>query len=159
IVTKQPKLGEFSGTADVQFGDYALHRERGELNIPVTDTIAIRVSAQEYAHDGFTKDNFYKNYYLDDAGDTSGKFAILWAPVDNFKATRSNEFYSADFNGAAQKNINDPNPDPRVVTQDYPSRFALNSNITHLNLEWELPWFTVKTVSAYQYLSHKQQEN
>src|SRR5262249_50515313 len=31
--------------------------------------------------------------------------------------------------------------------------------VTHLNLEWDLPWFTVKSVSAYQYLDHKQQEN
>ena len=159
IVTKQPVLNEFSGTADVQFGDYSLHRERAEINIPLGDYFAIRASAQEYSHDGFTKDNFYKNYYLDDAGDTSGKIAVLWKPTDDFKATLSTEFYSSSFNGAAQKNINDPNPDPRVVTQDYPSRFALNSNISHLNLEWELPWFTVKSVSAYQYLSHTQQEN
>jgi iron complex outermembrane receptor protein len=159
IVTKQPVLNEFSGTADVQFGDYSLHRERAELNIPLGDTFAIRVSAQNYGHDGFTKDNYFKNYYLDDANDMSGKIAVLWAPTDDFKATLTTEFYSSDFNGAAQKNINDPNPDPWTVTQDYPSRFALNSNISHLNLEWDLPWFTVKSVSAYQYLDHHQQED
>jgi iron complex outermembrane receptor protein len=159
IVTKQPKLDDFSGTVDAQFGDYGLHRERGEINIPIGDTFAIRASVQEYAHDGFTKDNYFKNYYLDDAGDTSGKIAFLWQPTDDFKATLTTQFYSSDFNGQAQKNINDPNPDPYTVTQDYPSRFALDTNITHLNLEWDLPWFTVTSVTAYQYLDHHQQED
>jgi iron complex outermembrane recepter protein len=159
IITKQPVLNEFSGTADGQFGDYNLHRERAEINVPLGDTFAIRASVQNYGHDGFTKDNFFKNYYLDDANDMSGKLAVLWAPTDDFKATLSTEFYSSDFNGASQKNIKDPNPDPWTVTQDYPSRFALNTNISHLNLEWDLPWFTVKSVSAYQYLDHHQQED
>ncbi|MDB5396450.1 MAG: TonB-dependent receptor, partial [Rhodospirillales bacterium] len=159
IVTKQPKLGELSGTADVTFGDYALHRERAEINVPLGDSFALRASVQEYAHDGFTKDNFFKNYYLDDAGDTSGKIALLWKPTDDFSATLTTQFYSSDFNGSAQKDLRDPNPDPYVVTQDYPARFALNTNITHLNLEWDLPWFTVKSVSAYQYLDHHQQED
>ena len=159
IVTKQPVLNEFSGQADVQLGNYNLHRERGELNIPISDTIAIRVSAQNYGHDGFTRNVTLPNDDLDDANDVSGKFAILWAPTDDFKATLSTEFYSSDFNGASQKNIKDPNPDPWTVSQDYPSRFALNSNISHLNLEWDLPWFTIKSVSAYQYLDHHQQED
>jgi iron complex outermembrane receptor protein len=159
IVTKQPKLNELSGFVDATFGDYNLHRERAEINVPIGDTFAIRASVQEYAHDGFTKDTFYNNYYLDDAGDTSGKIAFLWKPTDDFSATLTTQFYSSDFNGQAQKNINDPESDPRKLVQDYPSKFNLNTNVTHLNLEWDLPWFTVKSVSAYQYLDHKQQEN
>ncbi len=159
IVTKQPVLGEFSGKASVTLGDYTLHREQAELNLPVTDKFAVRVSAQNYGHDGFTKDAYFSNLYLDDANDVSAKIAGLWQPIDNFKATLSTQFYSSDFNGAAQKNVKDPSPDPYVVIQDYPPRFALNTNLTHLDLEWELPWFTVKSVSAYQYLDHHQQED
>jgi iron complex outermembrane receptor protein len=159
IVTKQPKLGEYSGTGDVQFGNYNLHRERAEVNIPLGDTFAIRISAQNYGHDGFTKDVLLPSNDLDDANDVSGKLAILWKPTDDFSATLTTQFYSSDFHGASQKRINDPNPDPWTVSQDYPSRFALDSNVTHLNLEWELPWFTVKSVTAYQYLDHHQQED
>jgi iron complex outermembrane receptor protein len=159
IVTRQPVLNEYSGQADLQFGDYGLHRERAEINIPLGDMFAVRASVQNYGHDGFTKDNYYPNYYLDDANDMSGKLAVLWKPSDDFKATLTTQFYSSDFNGAAQKNILDPNPNPWTVTQDYPSRFALNTNVSHLNLEWSLPWFTVRSVTAYQYLDHHQQEN
>ncbi len=157
MVTKQPKLDEFSGTGDVTLGNYNLHRERAEVNIPLGDTFAVRMSVQDYAHDGFTRNTAGPD--LDDAGDTSGKIAVLWKPTDDFSATLTTQFYSADYNGSAQKNINDPNSDPWTVTQDYPARFALETNITHLNLEWDLPWFTIKSVTAYQWLDHHQQED
>ncbi len=159
IVTKQPVLNELSGTVDAQFGDYDLHRERGEINVPIGDTLAIRASVQEYAHDGFTRNNYFKNVYLDDANDASGKFAVLWQPIDEFKATLTTQFYSAATSGSAQKNINDPNSDPRVVTQDYPGNFTLNTNVSHLNMEYETPWFNIKSVTAYQYLANSQRED
>ena len=159
LVTKQPKLDDFSGSADVTVGNYNLHRERAVVNVPLGDEFAIRASVQNYGHDGFTKDVLLPSNQLDDANDVSAKLAILWKPTDNFSATLTTEFYSSDFNGAAQKNINDPNPDPWTVSQDYPAHFALNTNLTHLNLEWDLPWFTIKSVTAYQYLKHVQQED
>ncbi len=156
IVTKQPVLNELSGFLDVTGGDYNLHRERAEVNVPIGDTFAVRASVQEYAHDGFTHNNYLKNHDVDDAGDMSGKIAAMWKPSDAFEATLTTQFYSASFNGNAQKNILDPNPDPRVISQDYPTIFRLNTNLTHLNLEYETPWFTIKSVTAYQYLEHNQ---
>ena len=159
LVTKQPVLGEYSGLGDVTLGDYNLHRERAEINVPVNDTIAIRASVQKYDHDGFTTNTSFPNYSLDDADDTSGKLAVLWKPTSNFSATLTGQWYSADQNGAAQKNINDPNPDPYTVTQDYPSKFNLDTQLYHLNMQWDLPWFSIKSVTAYQNLDHRQKED
>jgi iron complex outermembrane receptor protein len=159
LVSKQPVLDQFSGSGAVTVGDYSLHREQGEVNIPISDQFAIRVSAQNYGHDGFTRNNYFPKLYLDDANDVDGKIAALYQPSDDFKATVTTDFYSSDTNGSAQKNINDPNPSPYVITQDYPGRFALNTNLSHLNLEWDLPWFTLKSVTGYQYLDHHQQED
>ena len=158
LVTKQPDLTGFSGTGDVSFGTYALHRERAEVNVPLTDTLAVRISGQHFQHDGFTA-NTALSEKLDDAGDVSGKVAILWKPTDSFSATLTGQWYSADQNGAAQKNIDDPSPDPRVVTQDYPAKFNLDTKLYHLDLKWDLPWFSVKSVSAFQGLDHRQHED
>ena len=159
LVTKQPVIGEFSGTGVVTLGDYNLHREQAEINIPISEQLAIRMSAQNFGHDGFTKNVLLNNANPDDANDLSVKIAVLFKPVDNFSATLTTQFYSSDQNGEAQKNIKDPSPDPYVINQDYPSRFALNTNLTHLNMQMELPWFTIKSVTAYQYLDHHQQED
>ena len=159
ITTTQPQLKEFSGGGDFSFGTYNLSRERAELNVPIGDDIAIRLSAQKYDHDGFTKDTAIPGFTEDDAHDASGKLALLWKPTDNFSATLTGQWYHASQHGDAQKNINDPDPNPRDIYQDYPSHFALTTQLYHLNLQWDLPWFTLKSVSAYQNLVQTQQED
>ena len=56
IVTMQPQLNTFASAIDVSAGTYDLVRARGWVNIPLGDTLALRVSAQHFQHEGFTKD-------------------------------------------------------------------------------------------------------
>ena len=157
--TNQPELGVYSGSGDASFGNYNLYRERVEVNIPIGDTLALRISGQKYDHTGFTQDVAIPGYSLDDAHDESGKAALLWKPVSNFSATLTAQIYHADQHGDAQKNINDPEPSPWEVYQDYPADFKLTTQLYHLNIQWDLPWFTIKSVTAYQGLDHVQQED
>jgi len=159
LLTRQPELGHFAGMTDFTAGDHSLFRERGEINLPLGSDWAIRASAQKYDHAGFTRNIVLPGHDVDDTHDASGKLAVLWRPSDDFTATLTGQWYSADQNGAAQKNISDPNPDPRVISQDFPSKFNLDSRLYHLNLDWDLPWFEIKSVSAYQGLDHRQKED
>ncbi|MDB5446485.1 MAG: TonB-dependent receptor, partial [Phenylobacterium sp.] len=159
INTRQPRLNVFEGNADVSYGTYNLLRERLAVNIPVSDTVAIRASIQKFDHEGFTKVTTLAPFRLDDAHDGSVKAAILWKPRDNFSATLTAQLYKSNQHGDAQKNINDPDPDPRHVTQDYAGHFALESQLYHLNLQWDGPLFSVRSVTAYQGLDHVQRLN
>ena len=159
INTKQPELNVFGGTADFSAGNYNLFRERAEVNIPIGDTVAVRFSAQKYDHDGFGTDTILPGNNLDDAHDDGFKAAVKWQPTPNFSATLTGMWYSADQNGAEQKNILDPQSDPRKFEQDYPSEFNLHSELYHLNLQYDLDWFSIKSVSGYQGLNHQQQED
>lgn len=157
--TNQPELGKYSGSGDASFGNYNLYRERAEVNIPIGDTLALRVSGQKYDHTGFTNDVAIPGFKEDDAHDESGKAALLWKPTSNFSATLTAEIYHSDQHGDAQKNINDPEPSPWEIYQDYPGHFKMTSQLYHLNMQWDLPWFTVKSVTAYQGLDNQYQEN
>ncbi len=159
IVTRQPELGRFGGSGDFSFGDYALSRERAEINIPVYDTVAVRASFQKYDHQGFTKDTYFPDFRLDDAHDVSGKVAVLWKPSSNFSATLTGQWYHSNQNGAAQKNINDPDHDPRELYQDYPGKLELTNQLYHLNIQYDLPWFSIRSITAYQTLSNILQED
>ena len=163
ILTRQPRLRTYDASGDASFGDYALFRERAEVNVPLGDTVAVRVSAQAYDHDGFTTNLALPRTRLDDAHDMSGKIAVLWKPNAQFSATLTGQVYHSDENGAAQKNIIENTipglEDPRVVYQDYPSTFDLTTQLYHLNLEYETPYFIVRSVTAYQQLDHVQQED
>ena len=163
ILTTQPKLRQYDGSGDFSAGDYALFRERAEVNVPIGDTVAVRVSAQAYDHDGFTRNLAIPQNRLDDAHDMSGKIAVLWRPNTQFSATLTGQVYHSDQNGAAQKNVIENTlpglEDPRVVYQDYPATFDLTTQLYHLNLEYDTPYFIVKSVTAYQQLDHVQQED
>lgn len=157
LVSKQPELGRYSGSGDMSVGNYHLTQGRIALNVPIGETVAMRASLQKYDHDGFAQSPY--GFGLDEAHDASGKLAFLWKPNADFSATLTGQWYRAAQNGAAQKNIRDPNPDPRVLTQDYISRFNLGADLYHLNLEYALPWATLKSITSSQRLDHKQQMN
>jgi iron complex outermembrane receptor protein len=157
VITKQPVLREFSGSGDASYGNYNFIRVRDEMNIPIGATLAIRASVQKLSHRGFATDTDIPGYQLDDANDYSGKVAMLWAPLDNVRVALTAQFYHANQNGAEQKNLLDTNPDPRVVSQDYPGAFRLDTQLFYVNLKWDLPWTTIKSVTSAQYLKHAQQ--
>ena len=159
LVTKQANLDGINGELEGSYGNYNMNREFGEINIPLSDTLAVHVAAQHYGHDGFTKDALIPGYDLDDADNLTGKIDILWKPLSNLSFRLSSESYHAYQNAAAQKSINDPNSDPRVVSQDYPAKFNMATNLSHLTAEWDGSWFAVKSVTAYQWLDNVQGED
>mgnify|MGYP000456671995 CR=1 FL=1 len=55
VVTMDPEFDEFSGTADVSLGQYKGVRARASMNIPLSDTLAARVSLLRNNHQGFTE--------------------------------------------------------------------------------------------------------
>ncbi|MBS0408816.1 MAG: TonB-dependent receptor [Proteobacteria bacterium] len=157
--SKQPKLHTFDAAGDFSAGTYGLLRERAEMNIPLGDQFAARLSIQKFDRSGFTRDVAIPGFYLDAAHDFSGKAALLWKPTDTFQVTFTGQWYHSNQAGDAQKNILDPNPDPRAVSQDYAGHFKLNTQLYHVNAQWDLPWFQVRSVTAYQVLDHVQQED
>jgi iron complex outermembrane receptor protein len=157
LVSKQPKLDDFNGGVEASYGTYDLHREGGDINIPLSNVFAVRVSAQQYYHSDFTKNTDGPG--LDNANDVDWKIQALWKPTSNFSATVSTQYYHAYQNAAAQKNILDPNSDPWTVTQDFVPKFDNVSELSHLNIEWDESWFTVKSVTAYQWLANVQGED
>ncbi len=164
IVTKAPQLNTYSAFGDASYGSYDLYRIRAAANLPLGETAALRLSFQKFAHTGFATDTdpHLLGFKEDDADDISGKASLLWRPVDAFTAQLTAEWYQSYTNGSEQKNIDpaaDPNSDPRRFNQDFPNKYDLTHQLYHLNAAWNLPYFTVKSVSGYQYLADHVQED
>ncbi|MBS4075538.1 TonB-dependent receptor [Ameyamaea chiangmaiensis] len=157
INTRQPELGRFGGHLQAGGGTYSLALGRAEVNVPLGRTLALRGSFQKYDHAPFAHSTY--GFGLDDAQTQGGKLALLWRPSEALSATLTGQWYGAVNGGAEQKNILDTTPDPRVVAQDYPSKFALHTSLYHLNLDYRLPWATVRSVTAYQRLNNTIQMN
>ena len=158
VIEKQPVLGRYAGELDASYGNYNYSKDFAALNVPIGGTLALRGAVQYFHHDAYGEatDVNGGDYGLDSENDLSGKLSLLWKPIDAFSATLTAEHFHAGDRGAEQKDISDPNPDPREVSQDYGGRFALTTDQDYLTLTYRLPAFTVKSLSAYQDMVHGQ---
>ena len=161
IVTQAPQLNTFGASGEASVGDYNLYRFRAELNVPLGDDFAIRLSAQRYQHQGFSTDPSPNllGYQEDDANDYSLKASLLWKPTDRFTAQLTGEWYQSWTHGAAQKNIVDPDVDPRKFDQDFPNLYDLNHQLYHLNMEWDTSDIIVKSVTGVELLNDDVKED
>jgi len=84
IITAQPS-GKFAAAADVSAGNYGDVMVHGMVNLPVTDTLALRAAFMQHRSDGFwdTHGETARNYGASD--DRGGRLTALWTPLDNFK--------------------------------------------------------------------------
>jgi len=149
IITKQPSLDGFEGKVDVALGTDSLVQTRGMVNIPITDKFAVRATGQFVEQDGFT-DNIELGQELDETDNTSFRIQGLYRPTDHLSITGRYQYFDTDVNGRAQKSIFDPTPDPRKLRQDFPSFFSLESNVFSLEIEWDLSFATIKSISSFQ---------
>src|SRR4030095_9700282 len=52
MITAKPNVDAFSGNIDGEYGSYNDERYKGAINIPITDTVAIRAAGMKLSRDG-----------------------------------------------------------------------------------------------------------
>ncbi|MBI1732097.1 MAG: TonB-dependent receptor [Gammaproteobacteria bacterium] len=160
IITKKPVLEDFQGRVEFGYGTYDTIRARGEINVPLGSTAALRGSVQKYDHDGFAEieGGDLDGYDLDDADSITGKASLLWQPNADWRILLSGFVQDSDQHAAAQKNVLDPNGDERELTQDFPGIFELRNYSASAVIEWTTPWWGIvaKSLTGWQQLEKDQ---
>ena len=160
VITKKPVIGEASGTAELSAGTYSYIKANAAVNIPVGDTIAARASVQYLRHAPYGEATAVpgeRTYGLEDANNVGLRGSLIWKLDDRFTALLEGQMFFADHSAALQKEIDDPDPRPRHVTQDYPGTFNLQTRMIYLTLAERLgDVATLKSVTAYQTLDKHQ---
>ena len=106
LITAKPTLDKFYGSVEAVGGSYSRFGVRGMVNVPVTDTFAVRAAFITDRHDGYIDYQQAPNlpgvnpaafvtsgkkYY---AGDQqSARVSALWKPSDRFSWNLSGEYY------------------------------------------------------------------
>ncbi len=159
MVTKKPNLDGLSGYLEGGYGTYNTIKASGAVNIPLSDTAAIRASLQKYTRDGFAEivGGDLDGYDLDDADSISSKIGLLWQPTENLSVLAQVFYQDSDQHAAAQKSFLDPNPDIRELTQDFPGIFKLENTNASLTIKWEAPSGIIfKSQTGWQELKKEQ---
>jgi iron complex outermembrane receptor protein len=148
VITNDP-TDKFEALVDVTGGNYADERVRGAVNVPVTDSIAGRISFIQEQNDGY-QDNIFNNSHSGDVTDyysVRGKLKfdfgdsanlVLTAQTfenDGNQSQRRREPFGPNpaFDGAI------PNPNNvRDVGKDFHEKLNLTNHLYSARLTWDL---------------------
>jgi iron complex outermembrane receptor protein len=154
VTTVRPKLGALTGYADLSGGSYDYDRARGAVNLPLGDTAALRLAVQQEYHDGWSNATQVPGtggkYPLENEDSLNGRADVLWKPIAPLTVELWAEAYTNNTNGDAFKNILDPNPNPRELTQDWPTKEHQRAENAALNVGYDLGWSTARFIGSYQ---------
>ena len=154
VTTKRPQLGVYTGYTDLSYGSYDYDRFRIAGNVPLGDTAAVRVAVQQEAHDGWAEATDVPGtggkYPLSNEDSVNARIDALWKPIEPLTLELWVEHYANNTNGDAYKNLLDPNPDPREVTQDFPSKMRQRADNAALDVGYDLGFATAKVIGSYQ---------
>ena len=152
VISKRPVIGEFEGQAEVGVGNYDFLRPRAEVNIPISDTLALRAAASYTQRDGFSElvNSPAAGYELDDADNLAGRLRLLWQPTDDFSVILSAALFDEDIADAALRHVEDPGSNPRKLQQDREGTFRQQQKLYIADVTWDLPFATLKSVTGFQ---------
>ncbi|MCJ2182306.1 TonB-dependent receptor [Novosphingobium sp. 1949] len=159
VVSKEPSTDALTGEVNAGIGNYNYKEGNAALNVPLTDTLAVRGAFQFTKHDGYayaTAVEGVDKYQLDNEDNTGWRLGAKWSPTSNLSITLNTIQYSSNTNGPAQRNILDPSGDARVLTQDYPGRSQVKTQLYTGTIRYETPIAVIKSISSYQKLHSEQ---
>ena len=86
VLTNEPQLGVQGGDLNVEAGDYGLIHTDGAVNLPVSDTAALRAAFNVVHHNGYLSDG------TDDDVQQSGRLRFKWVPSDTIDLLLNADF-------------------------------------------------------------------
>jgi iron complex outermembrane receptor protein len=134
VRTPAPTFGEFSGYVDQTIADYDWYRTVGAINVPVSETLAIRLSGVYDTRGSFTENIGPSPSEPGSGDDTAVRAAVRYQPTDGATFDLRYEYFKRETDYNAVKNRNDQvTPDPFTIEED--ARSFLNQDGYRASLE------------------------
>lgn len=80
VVTAKPDLSGFGASGEFEYGNYNSIKAKGMVNVPIGETLGVRIAGFYLNRDGFTK-NLYDNSRIDDRDMYAIRGSIRWQPT------------------------------------------------------------------------------
>jgi len=144
VITKSPRLGEFGGFVQAGVGNYDYVGLTGALNVPLGDTLALRVAAD------YQDNNGYLNLGSDDVHVISGRGKLLWEPSSAVRVELRGEY--GDYDGKGSAPVRFPfgdDPWTQFPTPEEPSQAGWITGVS-LQADVDLGFATLTYIPAYK---------
>ena len=95
FITAKPDLSRIGAAGEFEYGNYDNKRARAMLNLPITDTIGIRVAGTYLNRDGFTR-NLFDNSRIDDRDLYALRGTLSWEPSSDTRIDLIGYYFHED---------------------------------------------------------------
>ncbi|ULQ46658.1 TonB-dependent receptor [Flagellatimonas centrodinii] len=121
---------DIEGNLGVEVGNYASRRMRGFINVPVSDTFAVRLAGAATRRDGFDY-NTFNDHHVNDRNLWSSRLSASWSPSDRFRANLIWEHFDEDDQRARTgKQLCTTDPGPAEIGDTSIDRIALQNMLS-----------------------------
>lgn len=115
ISTHQPDFDAVSGSVFAEYGNYDSQRLRGIVNVPVTDTFALRVAGLVDKRDGYF-DNLLDGESYSDRDALTARISARWQPNDSVDWTVRVDYAEMGGDGAAPAEVSSHQGPATLIT-------------------------------------------
>ena len=155
ITTQNPNTAGVSGYAQAHYGNYDAYGLQGAVNVPIADTLAIRLAGNTRWRDSYYTDIGSFQNEPDRLDEQAARIGLLWQPGD-FRALAKVEWIDKETGGYAYRPIagttfaNSRRADIRELTYNAPTLNDERAFHSSLELRYELDGGVVlRSVSGY----------
>jgi iron complex outermembrane receptor protein len=142
VVTAKPVLGEFSGGADLTVGSYDLTRLKTHLNLPLSETFAVRGAAYVEQRDGYISFLPGSNVTAstpryDDSDKIAFRLSGRWEPNEAWSVFSSAERFADRGSGTIPVSLNPvPGHGLRSALITSPGELDMKNDTLHLRTDY-----------------------
>jgi iron complex outermembrane receptor protein len=133
ITENDPNFSGDHGSLEAQYGAYNDVRLRGVLNMPLSDTFAIRIAAHAEREDSFYD---VSGPFTGNPGrlqEFSGRVSLLWQPTSALRIEAKNDFNYVDLGGVLSSPIPTPAAPPYPTYASAANLFTVGNNVHNLD--------------------------
>lgn len=166
VVSRRPRLSGFDASVAATLGDYDRRELAAYANLPLGDTLALRLSASTRQHDGFVR-NLYLNNRVQDDDTQSLRAQLLFKPNERLTALIAADGTRNRTTLPARHTIGvDPasssaavwraavDRDPGVTRMDINGDDDRDTYGLRLNLDYDLGSAILSYVGSYRWLNY-----
>lgn len=131
----QRPTSNFGGHAQVIMGEDGRRGAEAVMNIPIGDTLALRLGVLTDEADGYVRD-LSQNKMIGSDNHQIGRVSLLWTPSANFENYTVANYYEFDADDTAMKHLGFVNPNSPAALRfpDYPNYFAEQPALGHYQI-------------------------
>jgi iron complex outermembrane recepter protein len=170
VIQNKAKIGKYDYAASLETGDYNYHMLEGMVNLPVSDSVAVRLAARYKMRNGYIE-NLGDGDDYNSVDTLAGRLSVAWKPIENFTldvivngevdrpsgtSFKSGTFYPADVNGTIVGNLGHTSG---AALTDHIAGFENGKSLGLSRKVWDVkgltdykigPQLTLSTVTAYR---------